>query len=163
MNAQKTVHVLPANRNAGYAQGLYLDATTGTLVPNLVFVDESGDVLFETNSLGLRGPEPAPDQRFGVVWGCSVVFSIVGRGWPELITDASVDCLFLDGGVEGSPYPHILKRALDTNRVRPAALNLLMLGWRPFLDNRHVHDDLTDVISEIPNPVLLTQPTCLNA
>ena len=158
----KTVHVLPSNATLEFHQSLYLDREAMTLIPDRVFVNERGDYLFETNSLGLRGPEPSPGQRIAVVWGDSVVFSMVGQGWPELINNDALDCLFLNGGVEGATYLQIIKRALAINRRRPATLNLLMLGWTPYPGNRYVCDDLEDALAELPNPVLVTQPTCLN-
>lgn len=159
----RTIHVIPSTSTAEFGQSLYLDRATMTLIPNLAFVNEKGEFLFEINSLGLRGPEPEDGQPIAVVWGDSVVFSMAGKSWPEQINDGTLDYLFLNGGVEGSSYFEILRRAIALNRKRPAALNLILPGWHHFPDNRHVQRDLEDALSEIPNAVLVTQPTSLNA
>src|SRR5579872_2320310 len=163
-SGSKTVHLIPKNCSSYFAQNFYVDRATSTLVPNVVCINEAGDILFETNSLGLRGAEPKAGQNLAVVWGDSVVFSLFRpglAGWPEQINDESIDCLFLNGGVEGRFYPHTILRALEFNRKHTVALNLLTLGWMP-ADNRPVHDDLLDTLAELPNPVLITQPTSLN-
>ncbi len=160
----KTVHLIPENCSAAFAQGFYIDGATLTLVPNVVCINNAGDVLFETNSLGLRGAEPKAGEQIAVVWGDSVVFSLFGvglAGWPEQINDESIGCLFLNGGVERRFYPQTILRALEFNRKHKVTLNLLTLGWMP-PDNRPVHGDLLDALAELPNPVLLTQPTSLN-
>ncbi|MBV8152426.1 MAG: hypothetical protein JOY59_12780 [Candidatus Eremiobacteraeota bacterium] len=160
----KTVHVLTADMSGEFVQSLYQDTVSYMLIPNLTFVDENGDVLFETNSLGMRGPEVEPGKPFAVVWGDSTVFcyAIAGGGWPEQINDGSLNCLFLNGGFEGSDYQKTLRRALVFNRATPAALNILMPGWAPFSTNRHVREDLQNALDEMPNAVLLTAPTFLN-
>jgi hypothetical protein len=160
----RTVHVLPSRGSVSLHQSFYLDRATMALLPNLTFLKEDGEFLFETNSLGLRGPEPSSGRRFAVVWGDSVVFSSpFHRSWPEQIADASIDCLVLNGGVEGSSYQQILARAVALNRKTPAALNVILLGWHHFPDNRHLRGDLENALGEVPNPVLVTQPTSLNA
>jgi hypothetical protein len=158
----KTVVVLPKGTTASYLLGLYFDRSTQTLAPNLACVDEDGTLLFETNSLRLRGPEPRRGQRLAVVWGDSVVFSVLGRSWPDEIDDGTLDCLFLNGGIEGCPYRNVLGRAVNFNRAHDVALNVIMLGWHPFPHNTSVEADLEAALPEIPNAVLVTQPTSLN-
>lgn len=161
IGGSKTVHLIPTGCSGEFAQSLYIDRATWTLVPNVVCIDDAGGVLFETNSLGLRGAEPKAGERFAVVWGDSFVFSLFGAGWPEQINDESIDCLFLNGGVEARLYPHTILSAINFNRRHTVALNLLTLGWMP-PDNRRVYGDLLNTLAELPNPVLLTQPTSLN-
>ena len=160
----KTIHLFPDGAGLQYLQSLYLRRSTMTLIPNIAIINEQGELLFETNTLGLRGPEPQPGECFGIVWGASDVFSMQHcTSWPELIDDGTLGCRFLNGGVEGSNYRQILKRALDTNRNHPAALNVIFLGWNDFPDNHAVQFDLENALGELPNAVLVTQPTSLNA
>src|SRR5207253_8152371 len=64
--------------------------------------------------------------------GDSVVFSS-GRGWPCLLDRFAPGYQFLNGGLDGDLYPNILRRADALNRSHSVALNLLMLGWHPFV------------------------------
>ncbi|MGH7660253.1 MAG: hypothetical protein ACRENA_04955 [Vulcanimicrobiaceae bacterium] len=159
----KTIHVIPSTSNGAYEQGFYLNRSTMTLIPDQAFVNEKGEFLFETNSFGLRGAEPEEGQPIVVIWGDSVVFSMPGRGWPEQMNDDSPAYLFLNGGVEGTSFAEILKRAVAFNRKRRVELNVILPGWHHFPDNRYMQGDLENALGEIPNAVLATQPTSLNA
>lgn len=168
---------------------LYLDRDRMALRPNLVFVDRTGAVIFETNEVGLKGGPLDPARRLAVVWGDSVAFS-TGRGWPCLLDDLAPGWQFLNGGLDGDPYTNILRRAIAFNRQNRVGLNLLMLGWHPFLPervvqrprrwsrligngapvelkldragNRDLCRDLTAFLQQVPNTVVLTMPTALN-
>jgi hypothetical protein len=158
----KTVHVITESGGSGL-QSLYLERTGSRLVPDLVFLDQNGRVTFETNSLGLRGPEPDAKKRLGVVWGDSVVFSSTHvRSWPELIDEELGGWTFLNGGIEGSTYTSILERAILLNAQRHVDLNVVLLGWHPFPDNGAVWGTLEESLRAIPRCVLATQPTSLN-
>jgi hypothetical protein len=163
MNVTKTVHVLPDGSTTAFEQSLYLDRESMTLIPNLVFIDERGGFLFETNSLGLRGREPEPDEPIAVAWGDSTVFCLSTSGWPEQINDDGVNCLFLNGGIEGANYREVLKRALEFNSRKNVALNIVLPGWLPFPDNAQFGADLAHALTRLQNPVIVTQPTALNA
>jgi hypothetical protein len=97
---------------------------------------------------------------------------------------------FLNGGLDGDPYTNVLRRAGEFNRRHPVALNLLMLGWHPFVPilsapafrgrwspfgkrrpsetanlrpgNENIRADLTRFLESHRNTVVLTMPTALN-
>jgi lysophospholipase L1-like esterase len=170
-------------------KALYLDRDRMALRPNLVFVDMAGNVIFETNELGLKGDPLDPSRKLAVVWGDSVAFGS-GVGWPCLLDDLAPGWQFLNGGLDGDPYTNILRRASAFNRQHAVALNLLMLGWHPFLPERIVRQrpsrwarllgggtldvrlarggnanlrrDLVVFLQQVPNTVVLTMPTALN-
>jgi hypothetical protein len=171
-------------------KALYYDRDNATLRPNLVFVDASGSIVFETNEVGLKGDPLNPGRKLTVVWGDSVVFGS-GRGWACLLDRLAPGYQFLNGGLDGDPFSNILRRASEFNRRHPVALNLLMLGWHHFVparsewrpaqrswlsrreaapvEIRHPHSgnenlepELTRFLEATPNTVLLTMPTALN-
>jgi lysophospholipase L1-like esterase len=144
-----------------YLQDLYLDRERNWLRPDLAFVDDDGLLLFETNEIGLKGEALDPVRKLSVVWGDSVVFGI-GAGWPSLLNSLVPGYQFLNGGIEGDQYEAILQRALRLNRVRPVALNLVLLGWHHIGNNRDLSKNLSITLGEIPNIVLVTMPTALN-
>ena len=173
----KTVHLASAN-----AKAPYYDTERSALRPNLTFVDLNGEIVFETNELGLKGDPVDPHRKLAVVWGDSVVFSH-GRGWPCLLDRLAPGYQFLNGGIEGDPYKNILRRASEFNERHRVALNLLMLGWHLFVPSwwtrapplsdrteaKHICDGneelrtrLTSFLHRTPNTVLLTVPTALN-
>ena len=178
----RTVHVGSAPEAL---KALYFDEKTNAVRPNLVFVDRNGAIFCETNEVGLKGDPVDPSRKLAVVWGDSVVFS-VGRGWPCLIDRLAPDWQFLNGGVEGDHYKNILRRAIEFNSRYPVALNVLMLGWHPFVPlprrrrragqrlaglvrplrlrpgNRSIRADLSRFFETVPNTVVLTMPTALN-
>jgi len=170
-------------------KALYLDRERMALRPNLTFVDRRGEIIFESNELGLKGDPLDPGRKLAVVWGDSVAFS-AGRGWPCLLDALAPGYQFLNGGIDGDPYVNILRRAREFNRQHKVSLNVLMLGWHPFLPdrvvrrsrpwtrliggsgqvelrlnrtgNRNLGEDLTAFLRELPNTVVLTMPTALN-
>jgi lysophospholipase L1-like esterase len=129
--AMKTVHLIPQD---GAIKRLCFDEATQSLRPNLVLVDRAGAVVFEINELGLKGAARDPSRQLAVVWGDSVVFG-VRWSWPCLIDEFAPGWQFLNGGIEGDPYPNILRRAAAFNRAHRVALNILMLGWHPWQRN----------------------------
>ena len=185
--ALRTVHVISKTEEF---KALYYDRERAALRPNLVFVEPDGSIGFETNEVGLKGDPLDPSRKLVVVWGDSVVFSS-GRGWPCLLDRLAPGYQFLNGGLDGDPYTNILRRAGEFNRRNPVALNLLMLGWHPFVParperagrslagwltagkrantdtlrqpgNENVKADLTHFLESTPNTVVLTMPTALN-
>jgi len=171
-------------------KALYLDRERLSLRPDLVFVDRTGKIIFQTNEVGLKGDAVDPCRRLAVVWGDSVVFSS-GRGWPCLLDALAPSHQFLNGGLDGDPYANILRRTSEFNRQHKVALNLLMLGWHPFLPERtvrrpHRHTwsigrngapvemhldragnenlrrDLAAFLERMPETIVLTMPTALN-
>ena len=171
-------------------KALYYDRENATLRPNLVFVDASGSIVFETNEVGLKGDPLDPSRKLAVVWGDSVVFGS-GRGWACLLDPLAPGYQFLNGGLDGDPFSNILRRASELNGRHPVALNLLMLGWHHFVpawsewrpakrswltrseaapvEIRHPHSgnenlelELTRFLEATPNTVVLTMPTALN-
>jgi hypothetical protein len=156
------------------------------MVPNLVFVNRDGSVAFESNEVGLKGDALDPTRKLAVVWGDSVVFG-AGRGWAHLLDELAPGWQFLNGGLEGDPYTNILRRAAAFNEKRPGMLNLLMLGWHPFVPpraaangdggrfrrarrpallphsgNENLRAELTHFLRLVPHTVVLTMPTPLN-
>ena len=173
----KTVHLATVN-----AKALYYDPERSALRPNLTFIDLNGQIVLETNEVGLKGDPVDPGRKLAVIWGDSVVFSH-GRGWPCLLDRLAPGYQFLNGGIEGDPYKNILRRASEFNARNRVALNLLMLGWhlfvpswwarRPTLSdgteakhigngNEDLRAELTSFLERTPNTVLLTVPTALN-
>ena len=169
-------------------KALYFDSERQALRPNLVFVDQRGAVFFETNDLGLKGDPVDPSRKVAVVWGDSVVFS-VGWGWPCLIDRLAPGYQFLNGGLDGDLYTNVLTRAVGLNCRQKVALNVVMPGWHPFDERRHMKRDrrwstrlqrlfsgqrplqvgnrklsfeLTRFVRVVPNTVLVTMPTALN-
>ena len=169
-------------------KALYWAGELSAMQPNLVFVDRNGSVVFESNEVGLKGDPIDNERKLAVVWGDSVVFS-AGRGWPCLLDGLAPGYQFLNGGLEGDSYTNILRRAREFNRHHPVALNLLMLGWHPFVPprelrrrggllrrrngsggvvrqshsgNENLRAELTEFLECTPNTVVLTMPTALN-
>ena len=162
----KTVHLV-----TDFNKTYYLDRQSLAFCPNLVFVETTGDIVFEINEIGLKGDARDSARKLAVVWGDSVVFGI-GKAWPCLLDDLAPGYQFLNGGIEGDHYANILRRASAFNRQHDVALNLLMLGWHPFQRirrrwtrrpaNRTLRPDLAAFLEETPNTVVLTMPTALN-
>ena len=172
-------------------KALYYDREQAALRPNLTFVDLNGEIVFETNEVGLKGDPLDGRRKLAVVWGDSVVFGS-GRGWPCLIDRLAPGWQFLNGGLDGDPYSNILRRAAEFNRRYSVALNLLMLGWHHFVParlvsrptqrsrwfgarngppeeiwlphsgNENLRTELTSFLEQTPNTVVLTTPTALN-
>ena len=170
---------------------LYYDREQRALRPNLTFVDPAGSIVFETNEVGLKGDPLDPARKLAVVWGDSVVFGS-GRSWPCRLDRLAPAWQFLNGGLDGDPYSNILRRANEFNRRYPVALNLLMLGWHPFIParlvtgtprrphwpawkydppaeiwlphagNESLSAELTDFLASVPNTIVLTTPTALS-
>jgi len=180
--ALRTVHVSPGPEAQ---KVLYFDERYASVRPNLVFVDANGAIIFETNAVGLKGDPVDPNRKLAVVWGDSVVFGS-SRGWPCLLDSFAAGWQFLNGGVEGDLYSNVLRRADQFNRRYRVALNLLMLGWHPFIPvplgrrkaslsfaslagrqrlrpgNENIRAELTCFLERTPNTVVLTIPTALN-
>lgn len=178
----RTVHVSAV---AEVLKPLYYDSGQAAMRPNLVFVDPSGAVICETNEAGLKGGALDPRRKLAAVWGDSVVFGS-GWGWPCLLDGLAPGWQFLNGGIEGDHYANILRRASDFNHRYPVELNLLMLGWHPFVPlppgerrsryrlpgvaerqrlrpgNKTIRTDLIRFLEATPNTVVLTTPTALN-
>jgi len=168
-------------------KSLYWSGELPGMVPNLVFVNRDGSVAFESNEAGLKGDPLDPARSLAVVWGDSVVFG-AGRGWAHLLDDLAPGWQFLNGGLEGDPFTNILRRAAAFNESHKVALNLLMLGWHPFVPprerparrhgrfrrngaapailphsgNENVRAELTRFLQRVPNTAVLTMPTPLN-
>jgi lysophospholipase L1-like esterase len=163
----KTVHLV-----SDFNKSRYLNRQSLGFRPNLVFVEETGKIVFEINEVGLKGEARDATRQLVVVWGDSVVFGI-GKGWPGLLDELAPGYQFLNGGIEGDHYLNILRRATAFNRQHDVALNLLMLGWHPFQRirrrwtrrpaNRTLRADLIAFLAETPNTVVLTMPTALNS
>ncbi|MBV9829904.1 MAG: SGNH/GDSL hydrolase family protein [Alphaproteobacteria bacterium] len=186
--AVRTVHL--ASAEADIFNAMFREASGLRLLPNRVFVDHTGKILFETNEVGFKGDPIDPHRQLAVVWGDSVAFS-TGRGWPCLLDELAPGYQFLNGGLDGDPYDNILRRARLFNSEHRVALNLMMLGWHPFLPertvqrprlmarlfggmatverqlgrggNRGLGEALDTFLIEVPNTVVLTMPTAVNA
>jgi hypothetical protein len=183
----RSVHTIAKNQDL---KALYYDPECAALRPNLVFVEPDGSGGFEINEVGLKGDSLDPRRKLAVIWGDSVVFS-AGRGWPCLIDRLAPGWQFLNGGLDGDPYINVLRRAGEFNRRHSVALNLLMLGWHPFVPilsapsarrqrwsplgkprqseapalrpgNENIRTDLTRFLETYRNTVVLTMPTALN-
>ena len=161
---RKRVLVWEPDMDHGALKAMYVDRETGFLYPDVCLVNPKGKVAFQSNSLCLRGPD-TDERPIGVVWGDSTVFGLheVERTWPEMLSDHFPEILFLNGGIEGAEYLDILKRAVDFNREHAVAVNVMVCGYHRVFDNKHVAEDLENAVSEIPNLVLSTLPTSLNA
>jgi carbamoyltransferase len=168
-------------------KALYWSGELPGMVPNLVFVNRDGSTAFESNEVGFKGDALDPSRKLGVVWGDSVVFG-AGRGWAHLLDGLAPGWQFLNGGLEGDLYTNILRRAAAFNKQCKVALNLVMLGWHPFVPpreaptgrskwfaghrrtpamlphsgNENVEVALTRFLQLLPNTVVLTMPTSLN-
>ena len=129
----KSIHLLPP---PSAVKRLCFDETTRTLRPNMVLVDRRGAIVFEINELGLKGAARDPARKLAVIWGDSVVFGI-GWSWPCLIDEMAAGYQFLNGGIEADPYDNILRRAEASNHAHAVALNIVMLGWHPWMLGWH--------------------------
>lgn len=182
----RTVHVITEGESF---KALYYDRESAALRPNLVVVEPDGSGGFEINDVGLKGDALDPRRKLAVVWGDSVVFGS-GRGWAHLLDGLAPGWQFLNGGLEGDLYTNILRRAGAFNAKHPVALNLVMLGWHPFVPSRgrakpgrswfgigksaprvvhrlrygneHVRHGLRAFLEATPNSVVITMPTALN-
>lgn len=157
----KTVIVMSGN-DPGVLQPLYCNPREPLLLPNLCAVDADGRMVWETNGVGLRGPDVQPGVSVAVVWGDSVVFGLHVPGWPEMLNGYGSRWLFLNGGLEGIDYSTVLHRAASYNRSLRIDMNILMPGWHFVGHNARFGEDLLDAVGTLPNPVLLTMPTSLN-
>lgn len=172
-------------------KAVYYDPAQAALRPNLTFVDFNGQIVFETNEVGLKGHPLDPTRRLAVIWGDSVVFGS-GWGWPCMIDRLAPSWQFLNGGLDGDPYSNILRRAAEFNGRHTVKLNLVMLGWHHFVParlvkrpahrlrwfgqknglaeeswlphsgNENLRAELTSFLERVPNTVVLTTPTALN-
>jgi hypothetical protein len=184
----RSVHL---STNSEVFKALYWSDELPGMRPNLVFVHPDGSTAFESNEVGLKGDPLDSRRKLAVVWGDSVAFA-AGRGWAHLLDPLAPGYQFLNGGLEGDLYTNILRRAAEFNRRHPVALNLLMLGWHPFVlpqvaaktssrswrrpptrfpapeprfdnaGNKNIRADLTRFLEGTPNTVVLTMPTALN-
>ena len=183
------VHVITPHE-AIIGKTIFYDREQRVLRPNLVFVDRAGSILFETNEAGLKGGPLDSQRDLVVIWGDSVVFGW-GRSWPCLLDRLAPGYQFLNGGLDGDAYTNVLRRASEFNRQHRVNLNLLMLGWHPFVPlwpasgrrrwrwstaetrrhsqtigpqtgNQNLRADLTRFLEDTPNTVVLTMPTALN-
>ncbi len=177
----KTVHLLTRGDTL---KALYLDWETKSTRPDLVFILGDGQIVFQTNEVGLKGEALDDRRKLVVVWGDSVVFG-AWRGWAHLLDDYAPGYQFINGGIDGDLYDNILRRARLLNRQRPVTLNVLMPGWHPFdpgplappappsggwwrraaelSPSAKFRADLSAFLADVPNTVLLTMPTALNA
>lgn len=172
-------------------KALYYDREQAALRPNLTFIDPNGEIVFETNEVGLKGDPVDGSRKLAVVWGDSVVFGS-GRSWPCFLDRLAPGWQFLNGGLDGDPYINILRRAREFNGRHSVELNLLMLGWHHFVParpvtraaphprwlawknasgeeiweprsgNENLGTELTSFLRCVPNTVVLTMPTALN-
>lgn len=159
---KKEVHVLKDGVQTGLVQGLWLDRETGQVRPNVCILDAEGNVLLQTNDLGLRGPDVREGDRIGVVWGDSVVWGVLGSDWPEKMNEMVSGCTFLNGGLEGSDYNSVLERAVRFNELHAVRVNVLFPGWHTVGDNSRFRADLIEALRYLPNVLVLTMPTSLN-
>jgi hypothetical protein len=143
-------------------QGYYLDRETNTLIPNLVFLDQNGQILFETNEVGLKGEKLDPARQLAIVWGDSVIFAL-GQGWVHLLNSYNTKFQFLNGGIEGINFKDILKRAVEMNeKLGNVALNVVFPGWHDHGHNAGLREALLSSLPKMRNPVLANMPTALN-
>ena len=149
-----TVHLM-----TDLAQSLYLDAETRRLRPSLTFVKPNGSISFEINDIGLKGDALDPQRKLAVVWGDSCIFG-VDAGWPCLLDAMVPGYQFLNGGIEGDPFENIVERALELNQEHTVHLNIISAGWHS--KTWRIIELLTNVLQNVQNPVLLTNPTALN-
>ena len=184
LNGLRPVHLI--SKCAAF-KAVYWAGGLSSMQPNAVFVNRDGSVAFESNEVGLKGDRLDPNRKLAVVWGDSVVFGGAGRGWARLLDPLAPGYQFLNGGIEGDHYANILRRASAFNECHDVALNLLMLGWHPFVPprqsqrrrfrphqaateganvaftgNTNLREDLKWFLERHPNTVVLTMPTALN-
>jgi len=184
----RSVHLIERDEHFGpFWKSICYDPARGALRPNLTFVNAAGTVLFETNEAGLTGPPLDPRRKLAVVWGDSVVFC-AGRSWVPLLEGKAPGWQFLNGGIDGDPASNILERAAAFNAAHRVALNLLLLGWHPFVPswwrdaavqrgavaprvgeagaenagNHGLRERLREFLRRHANTVLLTVATALN-
>lgn len=141
---------------------MYVEPAVKWLRPNLAIVAPSGEILWQSNALRLKGPDVENDAPIAVVWGDSVVFGCHERGWPEMLNDYAENYTFLNGGFEGIGYVDVLSRVVEFNRTYRVSFNVVFPGWYPTDGNREFGTHLNAALEHIPHAVLLTLPTCLN-
>jgi hypothetical protein len=113
----------------------FADAQAALVLPDWQGLQPSTEVyqdarlLWRTNSLGLRGPEPDPTRKLAVIWGDSVIFGApdICTPWlPHLDTPA---CQVLNGGVPGCPLHSSLERMNRLDEVLGIDLHIVFAGW----------------------------------
>ena len=137
------------------------------VIPNVVVLNpEDNSVFLETNAHGFLGPEIDFNRKLVAVWGDSTVAGW-GKGWIEELNAQFPDHQFLNGGVDGATIDCIALRALEANKQIPITRNLVFAGWntmfRPVHATKAVFFRLHRLLDALPNPILCTQPTSLNA
>jgi lysophospholipase L1-like esterase len=146
-------------------QSFYIKDRRIGLTPNLVVV-LAGRKWFETNSWGMRSPEPEPGKKLVAIWGDSVVFGIGSPTWVDLLGEHFQQHQFLNGGIEGSEVDHIVERAIRINQEHKIDVNVLFPGWHPSGPvgsvNTTIEKVLREGVEKIPNCILSTVPTALN-
>lgn len=161
----KEVIEFSANEPLTTMQSFYIKDRRIGLTPNLVVV-KAGRKWFETNSWGLKGPEPEPGKKLVAIWGDSVVFGIGSPTWVDLINEHFEHYQFLNGAIEGSTVDHIIERAIRVNQEHAIDVNVLFPGWHPSSPvgsvNTTIEKVLTEGLEKIPNCILSTVPTALN-
>src|SRR3712207_4517420 len=105
----REVFELRADQDHRTRQGFYILPGRESLRPNATFV-RGNQILFETNSYGLRGPEPDAERKLVVIWGDSVIFGLM-NDWVTRLSSVLVSHQVLNGGMEGDVTRNIIKRA----------------------------------------------------
>jgi hypothetical protein len=111
-------------------QSFYIADKRIGLKPNLLVLMR-GQKWFETNSWGMKGPEPPIDRKLVGIWGDSVVFGVGSPTWVDLLNQDSGDYYFLNAGIEGCSARDIVRRAINAGERRALHANIIFPGWHP--------------------------------
>lgn len=144
---------------------LVLPEWTGLQPSTEIYKGET--LVWQTNSLGLRSPEPIRGRKLAVIWGDSVIFGApcCGGSW---ISELDGEFQMLNGGVPGSPLYATLDRMQRLNETVDIDLNIVVAGWYPGSlelgpQNAGLRDYLGQQAERCNGPVALaTTPTSLN-
>ena len=140
-------------KNYSLIQSQYLTESK-ELIPNLELWNQSGEVFFQINSIGLKGAKPRAESKKVVVWGDSVVFGF-GKTWCDLQIGNHIQSF--SGGLEGATNEKILSYAHKKNLENEFDLNIISLGWHSIASRQRIDESLSKV-RDIPNCALMTLP-----
>lgn len=154
----KTVIEWDPSRSLEFFQSAYLTNSGTEVKRNLKILKlNTGEVYFETNSDGFKGPELDRSKNLVAVWGDSVIFGL-GKGWINDLNGYFENFHFANGGIEGVSFRTILRRIADYNKRISFDHNIIFPGWHSLKEPRLIRQGLIALAHEIPGCIFCTVP-----
>jgi hypothetical protein len=144
-------------------QSLYMDHTTGMLLPNTEIW--SGErLLLRINSLGCKGEELLRDVPVMAFLGDSATFCVsrTPKSWPGFVSVAGFQSL--NAAVEGYGMAAALQRYQTLSTVVPFAAVVVYVGWHNIIYNDNPEQYWASILDQFAGSHVLafcTLATCL--